>query len=87
MPDIRYGPPIDGFDEFEDGEAIVIIYRSSEDDLRELEAEFSDSPSLLVDGVPCLEYYMYAPDGATNYIPLSQVVEVRRDPDRPPFGS
>jgi hypothetical protein len=87
VTDVRPGLPIDCLEGFEDGESIVIIYRSSSGELEEREAEFCGDPSLLVDGVPCLEYYLYAPDGATDFIRLSDVVEVRRDPHRPPFGS
>jgi hypothetical protein len=67
--------------QFEDGEPIVIVYRSESGDLGELQVQYCDPPIVLdSSGKTCLHFYLYEPDGCTDLMALDSVIELRPDP-------
>ena len=66
---------------FQDGEPIVIVYRSESGVQGKLRVEYCDPPIVLdSSGKTCLHFYIYEPDGCTDLMALDTVVELRRDP-------
>lgn len=67
--------------QFQDGEPIVIVYRSESGEQGELHVEYCDPPILLDDsGKTCFHFYIYEPDGCTDLMSLDKVIELRPDP-------
>ncbi len=67
--------------QFQDGEPIVIVYRTESGEEGELHVEYCDPPILLDgSGKTCLHFYIYEPDHCTDLIALDNVLELRRDP-------
>jgi hypothetical protein len=83
-PRFYLGGPVDGKwwvlrapREFRDGDRVVVSFRLEGGEIAELETEYSGIYGDGEDGVTYLEYYLYRPDSATDWIPLDQVVGLR----------